>query len=63
MPALSAAAAVTMFSSAGFTSSHLRVFRPQSGFTRNCLTDSHSLALASSASISDPDGTRGEWMS
>ncbi len=37
--ALAGLAALTMLTSAGLTSSHLRVFRPQSGLTQICSAD------------------------
>jgi Enoyl-(Acyl carrier protein) reductase len=58
-----ARAAATMFSIAGFTSGHLRVFSPQSGFTHNWSSASRVAAADRRAVISSTPGTRGEWMS
>lgn len=56
-------AAATMLTSAGRTSSHLRVFRPQSGLTQSCSSAMRSRARLSRCVISTVSGTRGEWMS
>jgi IS5 family transposase len=61
--ARSSRAAATMFTSEGRTSSHLRVFRPQSGLIQSCASESRSLASLSRSVISPISGTRGEWMS
>jgi hypothetical protein len=56
-------AASTIFTSAAFVSGHLRVFKPQSGFTHKCLAGSKSAAFIRRDVISSVPGTRGEWMS
>ncbi len=56
-------AAATMLTSAGRTSSHLRVFRPQSGLIQSCESDSRFRASVISSFISPVSGTRGEWIS
>ena len=56
-------AAATMLTSAGRTSSHLRVFKPQSGLIQSWASDSRCRASLSRSVISPISGTRGEWMS
>ncbi len=57
-------AAATMLTSAGRTSSHLRVFRPQSGLTQIWSGASRCLRLVEEiAHLARVGGTRGEWMS
>jgi hypothetical protein len=56
-------AASTMFTSAGLTSSHVRVFSPQSGLIQICWSDKRRRASASRLTISPAVGTRGEWIS
>jgi hypothetical protein len=50
-------AAEIMLTRAGRTSSHLRVFRPQSGLTQSCLSVSRSRASARRSVISPTSGT------
>ncbi len=61
--ALASAAAATIRSRAGRTSSHRRVFRPQSGFTQICSGCSAAAARSSSDVISLTVGINGAWMS
>ena len=56
-------AAATRFSSAGFTSSHRRVFNPQSGFSQRRSLGITFAAARMRPTISSADGTRGECMS
>ena len=56
-------AAATMLASAGRTSSHLRVFNPQSGLIQIWESESRFRASLSRLVISPISGTRGEWMS
>jgi len=56
-------AASTMLTSAGRTSVHFRVLRPQSGLTQIWSGERCSLALLRRLAISPTAGTRGEWMS
>ena len=56
-------AAATMLTSAGRTSSHLRVFNPQSGLIQIWASESRVRASLSRPVISPISGTRGEWMS
>lgn len=55
-----ARAAATMFIREGRTSSHLRVLRPQSGFTHNWPSSNRSRASMMRLEISPTSGTRGE---
>src|SRR5258705_12676629 len=56
-------AAATMLTSAGRTSSHLRVFNPQSGLIQIWASESRLHASLSRLVISPISGTRGEWIS
>jgi N-methylhydantoinase A len=56
-------AAATRLFRAGLTSSHLRVFRPQSGLTQICQSSRRWRARPRSSIISCVSGTRGLWMS
>src|ERR1700722_8752231 len=56
-------AAATMLTSAGRTSSHLRVFRPQSGLIHICESESCFRASTIRFFISAVSGTRGECIS
>src|SRR6478672_2057017 len=60
---LNSRAAATMLASAGRTSSHLRVFNPQSGLIQSGVSESRLLASLIRSVISPISGTRGEWMS
>lgn len=61
--ARSVLAAATMLVSAGMTSSHWRVLRPQSGFTHRRSAGMRSAALRMSATTCSSLGMLGEWMS
>jgi hypothetical protein len=58
--ARSSRAAATILTSAGFTSSHLRVFKPQSGLIQSCASARRKRASLSRSVISPISGTRGE---